>query len=163
MSRSRYLLAVAASVWVALFGWSAHGWSALRASAPSASSPQTTRSTEPSPARDDTRATVDKYCVTCHNQRLRTGSLALDAAGPRQRGGARRRLGEGDSTSAGGHDAARGSASTGRGRAPGAGGVARIHAGPGRARQSEPGPPACASPESRRVCQCRSRSAGARR
>ena len=78
MSRSRYLLAVAASVWVALFGWSAHGWSALRASAPSASSPQTTRSTEPSPARDDTRATVDKYCVTCHNQRLRTGGLALD-------------------------------------------------------------------------------------
>ena len=78
MSRSRYLLAVAASVWVALFGWSAHGWSALRASAPSASSPQTTRSTEPSPARDDTRATVDKFCVTCHNQRLRTGALALD-------------------------------------------------------------------------------------
>ena len=78
MSRSRYLLAVAASVWVALFGWSARGWSALHASAPSASSPQTTRSTEPSPARDDTRATVDKYCVTCHNQRLRTGNLALD-------------------------------------------------------------------------------------
>ena len=63
---------------MALFGWSAHGWSALRASAPSASSPQTTRSTEPSPARDDTRATVDKFCVTCHNQRLRTGDLALD-------------------------------------------------------------------------------------
>ena len=34
---------------------------------------------EPSAARDDTRATIDKYCVTCHNQRLKTGDLALDA------------------------------------------------------------------------------------
>ena len=96
MSRSRYLLAVAASVWVALFGWSARGWSALRASAPLASSPQTTRSTEPSPARDDTGATVTGACVTCHNQRLKTGGLALDAPDLANARGARRRVGEGD-------------------------------------------------------------------
>ena len=70
MSRSRYLLlVVAASVWVALSGWSARGWSTL-----SASSPQATQSTESSAAG----ATIEKYCVTCHNQRLRTGDLALD-------------------------------------------------------------------------------------
>src|SRR6476619_4535184 len=25
------------------------------------------------------RATLDRYCVTCHNQRLRSGELALDS------------------------------------------------------------------------------------
>ncbi len=28
------------------------------------------------------RAVLDKYCITCHNQRLRTGGLALDALDP---------------------------------------------------------------------------------
>ena len=42
---------------------------AVRQQAPSA---QVAAST-PSP-----RATLDRYCVTCHNQRLRTGGLALD-------------------------------------------------------------------------------------
>ena len=26
----------------------------------------------------DQRAMLDKYCVTCHNQRLKTGGLTLD-------------------------------------------------------------------------------------
>ena len=30
-----------------------------------------------SPAAEQ-RAMLDKYCVTCHNQRLKTGGLALD-------------------------------------------------------------------------------------
>ena len=29
---------------------------------------------------EDFRALLDRYCVTCHNERLRTGNLALDAA-----------------------------------------------------------------------------------
>jgi mono/diheme cytochrome c family protein len=29
-----------------------------------------------------TRAVLDRYCVTCHNQRLRTGDLALDTLDP---------------------------------------------------------------------------------
>ena len=36
----------------------------------------------PAPGQTDpaaTRAMLDRYCVTCHNQRLRTGDLALDA------------------------------------------------------------------------------------
>ena len=73
MSGPRCSLAVAAAVWVALSGFSVRGWSAL-----AASSPQSTSAAQPSAARDDTRATIDKYCVTCHNQRLRTGGLALD-------------------------------------------------------------------------------------
>ena len=32
---------------------------------------------QPSPATEQ-RAMLDKYCVTCHNQRLKTGGLALD-------------------------------------------------------------------------------------
>ena len=33
-----------------------------------------------SPAPSPQRALLDRYCVTCHNQRLQTGGLALDAA-----------------------------------------------------------------------------------
>ena len=33
------------------------------------------------------RATLDRYCVTCHNTRLRTGGLALDIADPANVGG----------------------------------------------------------------------------
>ena len=31
------------------------------------------------PGASDQRAMLDKYCVTCHNSRLKTGGLALDA------------------------------------------------------------------------------------
>ena len=37
---------------------------------PATASPQTAASV---------RATIDKHCVTCHNQRLRTGGLSLEA------------------------------------------------------------------------------------
>src|SRR5215217_5843669 len=32
------------------------------------------------PPADDYRALVDKYCVTCHNQRTKTADLTLDTA-----------------------------------------------------------------------------------
>src|SRR5678815_1259124 len=38
--------------------------------------PQTPTATNANPAR----AVFDKYCITCHNQRLRTAGLALDTA-----------------------------------------------------------------------------------
>src|SRR5215467_1022501 len=39
--------------------------------------------TEPgSAARTADRALLDRYCVTCHNGRLKTGGLALDTADP---------------------------------------------------------------------------------
>ena len=32
-----------------------------------------------SPSAPQQRATIDQYCVTCHNQRLKTGGLSLEA------------------------------------------------------------------------------------
>src|ERR1700749_2065547 len=32
----------------------------------------------PTASTSDQRAVLDKYCVTCHNQRLKTGGLTLD-------------------------------------------------------------------------------------
>jgi cytochrome c5 len=37
------------------------------------------RSTSPPPASPPPRAVFDKYCVTCHNTRIKTAGLALDA------------------------------------------------------------------------------------
>ena len=37
------------------------------------------RAAEPADGAEGLRALLDRYCVTCHNERLRTGSLALDA------------------------------------------------------------------------------------
>jgi mono/diheme cytochrome c family protein len=61
-------LVIGAAAWLAVFGWRALD----------ASSPQATP-VPSSPAAAETRATIDTYCVTCHNQRLKTGGLALDA------------------------------------------------------------------------------------
>ncbi len=47
---------------------------------PRASAQQATASDALSTIADADRAVVDKYCVTCHNQRLKTSGLALDAA-----------------------------------------------------------------------------------
>ena len=55
-------------------GWMAVAWSSVQTSAPApqdASAPAL--STSP-----DTKAVLDKYCVTCHSQRLRTAGLALE-------------------------------------------------------------------------------------
>src|SRR5712664_3110113 len=50
------------------------GASPQTASAAQAVPPATAAADAPSP-----RAVFDKYCVTCHNQRMKTGGLALDA------------------------------------------------------------------------------------
>ena len=70
----RRSLASAAVVWMAAILWMAvFGWHVL-----AAPDPQTPQLSAPA-ASSDSRATIDKYCVTCHNQRLKTGNLALDA------------------------------------------------------------------------------------
>jgi mono/diheme cytochrome c family protein len=61
------LLALGVAVWV---GVAAGGVGAVDQSA---AGPQTERAT-PSPQR----ATIDRYCVSCHNTRLKTADLALD-------------------------------------------------------------------------------------
>jgi len=51
------------------------GWTGLTAGQATPAAPDAPAAD----ARAGVRATVDKYCVTCHNQRLETGNLALDA------------------------------------------------------------------------------------
>jgi mono/diheme cytochrome c family protein len=63
------MVCTAAIVWIAVFGWHV-------LAAPNPQTPQPARVA----ASADGRVTIDKYCVTCHNQRLKTGNLALDAA-----------------------------------------------------------------------------------
>src|SRR5688572_21034452 len=48
---------------------------APRAEAPAAASQN------PSDARAETQAALSKYCITCHNERLKTAGLALDPSG----------------------------------------------------------------------------------
>ena len=62
-----------ASVVVAFALMLSAGWALLYASGlPQDASPQ------PASAAVNSRAVVDRYCVTCHNQRTRTSDLALD-------------------------------------------------------------------------------------
>src|SRR5262245_40284055 len=56
---------------------------ALGAAVPRAGEPQAPPQPSPDTSSSVTpadRAVIDKYCVTCHNQRLKTSGLALDAA-----------------------------------------------------------------------------------
>jgi mono/diheme cytochrome c family protein len=65
-------------VWAVVIGAALHGQG-------TGSRSQTVRTSEPQagaatqiPATTSSRAMLDKYCVTCHNQRLKTGGLTLD-------------------------------------------------------------------------------------
>jgi len=62
----------ASLVALAIGGWIAVAPAGVRTSA---------RQAQPAPARStapQSQAVLDKYCITCHNQRLRTAGLALD-------------------------------------------------------------------------------------
>jgi mono/diheme cytochrome c family protein len=61
-------LLVAASVWLLSAGW------AVISAAPAQDVPAPAAS----PAAANHRAVLDKYCVTCHNQRIQASDLALD-------------------------------------------------------------------------------------
>ena len=50
----------------------------LSAALPGAQAPQSAPARTALAAGTINRSVVDKYCVTCHNQRLKTGGLALD-------------------------------------------------------------------------------------
>src|SRR4051812_22344412 len=47
---------------------------------PRGADPRLTQAVPAAAAPAVDRAVVDRYCVTCHNQRLKTGNLALDTA-----------------------------------------------------------------------------------
>ena len=68
---TRYiLLGVTAAFWIGVAGWAV----------PAAQGPSGAASR--AVATVSARATLDKYCVTCHNARLRTAGLALDELNP---------------------------------------------------------------------------------
>ena len=108
-------------------------------------------------------AIVNKYCVTCHNERAKTGGLALDTIDfsdlARQRG----RLGKSHPQSARRHDAAAGRGAARRGDARAAGRLAHRRDGSCGQRRAESGPAAAPPAQPGRVRQRRSRSARARR
>ena len=68
--------AVAAALAAALAGAAPAGAGTAGPRLPPAEAPSQVAAPAPSPQR----ALLDRYCVTCHNQRLQTGGLALDAA-----------------------------------------------------------------------------------
>ena len=79
----RVCLLVCSTAWIlaaASSGLRANPGSASQASpaAPAQASPSAT--TSPAPATD--QALIQKYCVTCHNARAKTGGLSLDGANP---------------------------------------------------------------------------------
>jgi mono/diheme cytochrome c family protein len=79
----RVCLLVCSTLWIlaaASSGVRANPESASQASpsAPAQASPSAT--TSPAPATD--QALIQKYCVTCHNARAKTGGLSLDGANP---------------------------------------------------------------------------------
>ena len=61
-------LLIAASVWLLSAGWAVIG----------ASSAQDVPASQPAPAAAAHKAVLDRYCVTCHNQRTKASDLALD-------------------------------------------------------------------------------------
>jgi mono/diheme cytochrome c family protein len=72
MSERRFLVAAAVTL------VSAVSWSGLQAAPRQATSAvSTARAAAPDP-----RALVKQYCVTCHNERLKTGGLSLDGLDP---------------------------------------------------------------------------------
>jgi mono/diheme cytochrome c family protein len=68
MMRARTLLASAIAVAMA----ASLSWTAPEAATPG-------QAPAPAPAAAAQRSALDTYCVSCHNQRLKTGGLALDA------------------------------------------------------------------------------------
>ena len=91
---SRWLLCLTACC--ALFLASA----VLRAGEPPQQASQPTSIVSPD------RATLDRYCVTCHNSRTRTGGLALDTLDVDARRGRRGDMGESRPEASRPHDAA---------------------------------------------------------
>ncbi len=74
----------AAGVWIFTAGWALPGSSSVQAQAPAARQPTApaARAASPTAPLTEPRAILDRYCVTCHNSRLKTAGLTLDAIDP---------------------------------------------------------------------------------
>src|SRR5262245_9744920 len=84
---ARFVFALSAAAWMAVVVtavepevlpapdlWRASGGQAVAVS--------TGQQVSPAGQQDGSRALLDRYCVTCHNQRLKTGGLSLDTVDP---------------------------------------------------------------------------------
>ena len=126
-------------------------------------SPPTPQSASLATPASNHRRLLDRYCVTCHNERLKTAGLSLDRIDVVEARCGRRSLGEGGAQGAHGHHAASQHAAAFPGRPPRAVDVAGNIARCGFRRQAEPGPHRNAPPpESNRVSERHQRPAGAR-
>ena len=112
----------------------------------------------------DAAALVRTYCVTCHNDRLKTGGLSLQALDLAERAGTRGGLGEGGAETAIGRDAAARPSARGPTRASRARSrrIWKRRSIARRPSHPNPGPRADPSAEPRRVQQRHPRSAGGR-
>src|SRR5436305_591905 len=77
MTGYRLVLITAVTSFVAAFSYDAQ----VRGQAPASSAtvPPTAAKAAPIVQQPDARAALDKYCVTCHNQRAKVANLTLDA------------------------------------------------------------------------------------
>ena len=99
----------------AVFAISVAGWIAVTLSSVHTSArPVQTAAAPAANAATAPRAVLDTYCVTCHNQRLRTAGLALDSSGCDQSGCERRGVGAGHRKASRPRHAAAGAAAAGR-------------------------------------------------
>ena len=77
---ARFVFALSAAVWMATVV------TAVNLPWPGAPGPAVAAHQAAAPRLNRTarlaRALLDRYCVTCHNQRLKTGGLSLDTVDP---------------------------------------------------------------------------------
>ena len=106
MHLSRRRSTVMCAVVAVLVGGGLVTYSRLSAQAPAA---------DAAVAAPTPRVFFDTYCITCHNQKLKTAGLMLDTLDLSQAGRTRRNAGEGDREAAGRFDAAAGNAARQRG------------------------------------------------
>ena len=130
LSRSRALLVVAAAAFAGSLGLNAS-----QSGPPKQAAPATDRPT----ASGIDRTLLDRYCVTCHNGRLRTGGLALDTIDLVAAVQPRRRPREGDLEAAERPDAAARPSAAGGAERRGVRRRARAHARRRRSGQPRPG------------------------
>ena len=116
------------------------------------------RSPTMAPQSASQQALLNTYCITCHNERLKTGGLSLDKLDVQRRWRECRNLGKSGSQAAFRNDASERSAATGSRNARCFYGVPGDGAGSRGRVQAKSGTRALAAPESHRVRQRHSRS-----
>ena len=160
--RARFVAAAPCALLCAAFALGA----VPQAADPKAAVPKGVRSPQqPAAAHSvtDYRAVVDRYCVTCHNERTKTAGLTLDTMDLSNVAGRRRRVGESRAQGPGRDDAAARGAASGPGHGARAGVVPHDRARSRVALEAESRTRPDSPSESRGIRQRHPRSLRARR